>query len=455
LKKIRKRHRFSFLIVPIVFTGDAVIISFFLRYFFGLSWGHVFILIVYWLILSAFTRYYGTGRHTSYNELLNIAFKHLFIFSVTAVAYLKIFDAEHVSDKRLLAVLIIMALLLVGFKTLVFILLKKYRAKGFNLRHFVIFGFNDELEQFKKLLDTRIDYGYKFLGYFTDQKLNHPEILGTFRDGLNFLRNPGANVDLLFASLKEFNDAQIDQLIKTADETFKGIKFIPDNKDIFKKKLEVEYFEYFPVLGIRKSPLDDPLNAFLKRTFDIIFSLFIIIFILSWLTPLLALLIKLESKGPVFFKQLRNGLNYEPFYCYKFRSMRPNKDADRKQVTKDDERVTRLGRILRKTSVDELPQFFNVLKGEMSVVGPRPHMIAENERFKGKVERFLGRHYVKPGITGLAQVKGYRGEVITDEDIRNRVKYDLYYIENWSIFLDLKIILQTVINLFRGDEKAY
>ncbi|NPA43555.1 MAG: undecaprenyl-phosphate glucose phosphotransferase [Chlorobi bacterium] len=429
--------------------------TFFFRYFFRLEWGHVAVLGLFWFVLAAFTGYYGTGRHTSYNELLNNAFRHLFIFSVTAVAYLKVFDAEAVSDKKLLAVLLAADLALVLFKTAVYISLKKYRAKGYNLRTYVIFGYNDELKEFKRLLDRRVDYGYKFAGYFTDQKTDNPEVLGGFEEGIRYLRDPANRVDILFTSIKEFNDAQIDRLIKTADETFKDIKFIPDNKDIFKKKLRVEYFEYLPVLSIRKSPLDDPLNALLKRAFDIVFSLIVVVLVLSWLTPLLALLIKLESRGPVFFKQLRNGLNYQPFYCYKFRSMYPNPEADRKQVTKGDRRVTRIGRILRKTSIDELPQFFNVLKGDMSVVGPRPHMIAENERFKGKVERFLGRHYIKPGITGLAQVKGYRGEVVTDEDIKNRVKYDLYYIENWSVFLDLKIILQTILNIFKGDRKAY
>jgi len=451
----KKKHRFSFLIVPLIVAGDTAILLFFLQTIFRAGWLHALILLTYWFVLSAFTAYYETGRHTSYNEVLNTFFKHLFIFGVSLIAYLKSFTPGSVEDRRLWWGLAGMTAALLLFKTLAFIFLKTYRSKGFNLRHFVIFGYNDELKQFRELLRKRTDYGYKFTGYFTDQKVNDPEILGSFRDGLQYLRNPRNPADILFVSLKEFNDKQIDQLIHTADETFKKIKFIPDNKDIFKKKLKVEYFEYFPVLSIQKSPLDEPVNAFIKRSFDIIFSLFVTVFILSWLTPLLGLLIKLESKGPVFFKQLRNGLNYEPFYCYKFRSMRPNKEADSKQVSKDDYRVTRVGKILRKTSIDELPQFINVLKGEMSVVGPRPHMIAENERFRNKVEKFLGRHYVRPGITGLAQVKGYRGEVITDEDIRNRVKYDMYYIENWSIFLDLKIILQTILNIFKGDQKAY
>jgi len=451
----RKKHRFSFLIMPLIVTGDVFILGFFFHQILKLNLLHTLVLVLYWFVLSAFTHYYEIGRHSSYNEVLTRFFKHFYIYGLTIIAYLYFLQSEIFSPLNILMELLIWGGILLLFKTLIFILLKKYRSKGYNLRNFVIFGYNDELKQFRDLLKKRTDYGYRFMGFFTDQKIEDPEILGTFKEGVDFLKQNGNGVDILFASLKEFNDKQIDTLIRTANETFKSVKFIPDNKDIFKKKLKVEYFEYFPVLSIRKSPLDEPVNAFIKRAFDIIFSLFIIIFILSWLTPLLAILIKLESKGPVFFKQLRNGLNYEPFYCFKFRSMRPNKEADLKQVSKNDQRITKLGKWLRKTSIDELPQFFNVLKGDMSVVGPRPHMIAENERFRNKVEQFLGRHYVRPGITGLAQVKGYRGEVVTDEDIRNRVKYDMYYIENWSIFLDLKIILQTILNIFKGDKKAY
>jgi len=201
--------------------------------------------------------------------------------------------------------------------------------------------------------------------------------------------------------------------------------------------------------------MDDPFNNFVKRTFDIVVSLFVIVGILSWLTPILGLIIKLESKGPVFFKQKRNGLDYKEFYCYKFRSMKPNPLADLEQITKGDERVTGVGRIIRKTSIDELPQFINVLKGEMSVVGPRPHMVSHTHMYAEKVDKFMVRHFVKPGITGLAQVSGYRGEVEDETDIINRVKYDIFYLENWSIFLDIKIVFQTIYNAIRGEEKAY
>ena len=173
------------------------------------------------------------------------------------------------------------------------------------------------------------------------------------------------------------------------------------------------------------------------------------------LTPILAILIQLESKGPVFFKQKRNGLDYKEFSCYKFRSMKPNPTAHIHQVTRGDTRITKVGKFIRKTSIDELPQFINVLFGDMSVVGPRPHMVSHTEMYAERIDKFMVRHFVKPGITGLAQVSGFRGEVETDDDIINRVKYDIFYVENWSLLLDIKILLLTIKNTAKGEDKAY
>lgn len=202
-------------------------------------------------------------------------------------------------------------------------------------------------------------------------------------------------------------------------------------------------------------PLNDGLQLFLKRSFDVVFSSMVCIFILSWLVPIIAILIKLESKGPVFFKQLRTGKNNEPFLCYKFRSLKINDEADKKQVTSNDSRVTNIGRFLRKSSVDELPQFFNVLLGHMSIVGPRPHMLKHTEEFSTIVNNYKARHLVKPGVTGLAQVSGFRGEILHENQLIKRVEHDFSYIKNWSIWLDFKIIYRTVYNTIAGDENAY
>lgn len=235
----------------------------------------------------------------------------------------------------------------------------------------------------------------------------------------------------------------------------KEVKFVPPYGKIYSKKLSYQNYGLIPVLSLRTIHLEDPFNSFIKRSFDVFFSLLVIIFLLSWLTPIIATLIKLSSKGPVFFTQKRNGFNFIEFNCYKFRSMKINKEANTAQAIKNDYRVTSLGKILRKLSIDELPQFFNVLFGDMSVVGPRPHMLKENEKYKSTIDKFMVRHFVKPGITGLAQTKGFRGEIETDDDIVNRIKYDIFYIENWSFVLDIKIIFVTILNVIRGEKKAY
>jgi len=169
----------------------------------------------------------------------------------------------------------------------------------------------------------------------------------------------------------------------------------------------------------------------------------------------MAIIIKLDSKGPVFFIQKRNGLNYKVFKCLKFRSMELNVLDDIDLALKNDIKITKVGRFIRKTSIDEIPQFFNVLFGHMSVVGPRPHPISHNDKYALMTDTFMARHFIKPGITGLAQTKGFRGEIETDEDIINRVKYDVFYMENWSILLDIKIIFNTIFNTIKGDKKAF
>ena len=204
-------------------------------------------------------------------------------------------------------------------------------------------------------------------------------------------------------------------------------------------------------------PLHLPQNIALKRVVDIVLTVLVIVFILSWLTPLLFITIKLESKGPLFYKHKRNGINYREFTCYKFRSLKQGSDEDRLYVSKEDDRVTKIGRFLRRTSIDEIPQFFNVLIGDMSVVGPRPHIPRYTNSYAKKIDKyeFVFRHSVKPGITGLSQIKGYRGEVKSDKDIINRIKFDVFYIQNWSLVQDINIIFNTVILIFKGQDQAY
>jgi len=447
----KSTHRYSFLILPIIYLLDALLVLFFTRNFrFDNPWQLWGLFLFLWFAISYFTQYYEIYRNTKPAEIISKTLKQVFIFDLSVVTVFHFLSIQF-PNRSLLKYLLILNALLFLFKFLIYVLLKLYRSRGGNIRLFTIVGYNDETQQFKKILETRKDYGYVFDSFFGEG--NDEKIEGRYEDLQAYLKkNP---VDVIFCSLKECSDEQIKEIIVFAEDNFINVKFIPDNKEILGKALKIDYFDYFPILSMSQSPLDKPINQILKRGFDIVFSLLIIVGVLSWLTPLLGLLIKLESKGPVFFKQERNGINYKIFQCYKYRSMYENPMADLMQVKKNDNRITKTGKWLRKTSIDELPQFINVLKGEMSVVGPRPHMIKENERFLKRIDRFMRRHYIKPGITGLAQVKGYRGEVETDDDIINRLKYDLYYIENWSFWLDIKIVLFTIFNVLKGEEKAY
>jgi Undecaprenyl-phosphate glucose phosphotransferase len=259
---------------------------------------------------------------------------------------------------------------------------------------------------------------------------------------------------------------QIEQLVEIAERNMIRVKFVTSSnrysalkqqllreQDIF--CVPVESFPNMDVFSLRTEPLQHMQARTKKRIFDVCFSAFTIIFVLSWLTPLIALAIKLESRGPIFFKQLRSGRNNEPFWCYKFRSMTVNKDSDAVQATRNDRRITRVGAFLRKTSLDELPQFWNVMLGNMSIVGPRPHMLKHTEEYSALINDFMMRHFLKPGITGWAQVHGFRGETREDGSMQKRVQYDIWYMQNWTQMLDIRIIFMTIINIFKGEEKAY
>lgn len=258
----------------------------------------------------------------------------------------------------------------------------------------------------------------------------------------------------IFCCISSLNSNQIQQLLNEADKYMIRVRFLPDNLS-FTDRIKIDTINKVPVFILRPEPLLSDKNKLVKRVFDICFSLLVLVFILSWLTPILWLIIRLESKGPLFFKQKRTGLDNHNFYCYKFRSMvAENPVADSMQASKNDGRLTKVGAFLRRTSIDELPQFFNVLAGNMSVVGPRPHMLFHTDQYRKKIGAYMIRHYVKPGITGLAQINGYRGPTKELVDMQHRVEFDIDYVENWNFMLDMKIIFLTVWNLIHYDENA-
>src|SRR5690606_18316157 len=265
----------------------------------------------------------------------------------------------------------------------------------------------------------------------------------------------GSSIREVYCALPDEAIDKIKVLMREADRELIRFKLVPDVKDYFKKNVLVQLYGHLPVLSPRTEPLENKVNQVLKRIFDVSFSLLVIVFVMSWMTPLMAILIKLESKGPIFFRQLRSGKDNRSFYCLKFRSMRLNGESDSKQAEKNDCRITKIGKFMRKNSIDELPQFFNVLMGDMSVVGPRPHMLQHTQEYSELINEFMVRHFVLPGITGWAQVQGLRGETREDGAMEKRVKADIWYLENWSLLLDFKIVFLTCWQLIVGQDNVF
>ncbi len=448
--------RYSKYIRPISISFDLLVITTLSLYFLrelGLN-NPLFSMyqLAAWGFVAFFAKFYEVYRFTTPVEIITKLVKQGFLFLLVVIAFFP-FDKTAIFSGKAIAIFMSCSFILIsGFKYVLFYYLRKYRlATGSNYRNAVIIGYTPEAIKLKEVFENRNDFGYRFLGYFSDKKTN-ASITGKLAQLKEFVLVN--KVDEIYCSLNEITNDQLKDLVEFADDYRKTIKFIPDSKEIFSKNLKIDYYEFFPILSLQKTLLHDPITKLFKRFFDIIFSLFVILFLLSWLVPVMAILIKLESPGPLFFKQGRPGIDEKEFFCFKFRSMKINKTTE-SEASKNDPRVTRIGRLIRKTSIDEMPQFLNVLLGDMSVVGPRPHLWSQNKAYGNKIKKYMVRHYVKPGITGLAQVRGFRGEIETDEDMINRIKYDVFYIENWSLILDLKIIAQTVINIFKGEEKAY
>ncbi len=448
-----KHGRYSGFIKPISYVADLALINTLgLFYFFKDIHTLSFIGFISfgWVITAFVSKFYDVHRFSTVIRILKLLFRQILLFSLLMFAYSGINFDLNLNPKDVIYYILVAFFCIAIFKYLMFFLLKRYRAifKG-NIRKTIILGKTPQSESLEKVLLDTPAYGFfnkKIICFKDRSKLDLEAIF-------DYITNE--NIDEIFCSISELNNEDLLAVVNYADNNLKVVKFIPDRSKVLSKKLQHDYYGIIPILTFRTIPLDDPLSALLKRGFDIVFSLAVIIFILSWLTPLVALVIKVESNGPVFFTQLRNGYNFKSFNCFKFRSMVNNPNSDLVQASRDDARITIFGQLLRKTSLDEMPQFFNVFLGEMSVVGPRPHMLTHTDMYAKKIDKFMVRHFVKPGITGLAQVSGYRGEIESDKDIIGRVQHDIFYIENWSFFLDLKIIFQTLFNTIRGEEKAY
>lgn len=340
--------------------------------------------------------------------------------------------------------------------------LEKYRLHGGNTRQVLFIG-NDpaNLNMYRELVGDPT-MGYVVLGYYSngiieDAPKDFKKLGDIDHDLKKILNDKEFNhriCDNIFCSLSHDEYEKIVKVMRFCDRNVIHFFYVPRQFGNYRLQLKTERFGDMDVLTNYVEPLLNPTNKFIKRSFDIVFSSIVCLCMLPFI-PIIALIIKIQSPGPIFFKQERTGLNGETFECIKFRSMHVNKDADTEQATKEDPRKFKFGNFMRKANIDELPQFFNVLKGDMSIVGPRPHMLYHTDVYSKLISKYMVRHFSKPGITGWAQVTGYRGETKELWQMEERVRRDIWYIEHWSFWLDIKIILMTVKSVFKHDENAY
>lgn len=417
---------------------------------------YIILFLVYnvsWIVAAFFLRVYERDRLFLLDKMTIKLVQLLILHSLLISSFWVIRKAYFYSREQLFWTLLILFPLVFIWRTGLSMYIKKFRKKGLNYRKIVLAGAGQLSKEFAQVIKKNKDYGYKVMATFSHKK----EMIQNGVKPLSKLEEycKSEKIDEIYCSSSDIDNDQMKRIIAFADNNIIRTRIIPDVRGLTFKRLSIDFFEHLPVLSFRSLPLDDRYNRWVKRAFDIIFSLFVCVFILSWLFPIIAILIKLSSKGPILFKQKRSGKNNEIFECLKFRSMRVNEDSDKKQATRNDSRVTKIGRFIRKTSIDEMPQFINVLKGDMSIVGPRPHMIKHTEEYGQQINKYMVRHFVKPGITGLAQIKGYRGETSNPKMMENRIRMDMLYVESWNMALDIWIIFRTIFTVFSRNNKAF
>ncbi|MDF3079329.1 MAG: undecaprenyl-phosphate glucose phosphotransferase [Sphingobacteriaceae bacterium] len=458
--------RYFYLLRFALAVSDLIIFNFcfFLGYYLANKYGiyidrdvyrnNVMISNLIWVVCTGVFALYAEGTVHKLEHIYRATWRSIALHCFIFIAYLFFTDNTDFSRAYLIA---FYSLLAGGFilSRLTSTSLQHALTKTYDIRKAVaVLGMNQG--------------GLKLASYLQQQSsLNFVGFLGEDRSQVNkngelIVQSPAeqlkkaaeSGIEEVFVSVDPDKMNDLADLIKEGEKQCVRLKFVPDLTAL-ETNFRFDKMGNFTVLCARKEPLEDIENRFKKRLFDIIVSLGVIVFIFSWLYPLLAIIIKIQSPGPVLFKQLRSGRDNKPFWCYKFRSMRMNSDSDKRQASLNDDRITPIGKFMRKTSIDELPQFFNVLLGYMSVIGPRPHMLAHTEQYRQIIDKYMVRQFLKPGISGWAQVNGFRGETKEQGLMEKRVEHDIWYMENWSVMLDIKIVFYTIINVFKGEENAY
>lgn len=409
-----------------------------------------------WFIVCAVGNVYSDKYIFSFESFARITMKAL-LFWIGLIVIVLFFTRQVILSRALIFVtLTSFGIMLLVNRFIYLIFYQYFRKKEYIIKKVLILGYNDVAKKLTSYLEDE-GMNVEVVGYCEDSKVIHEltnyPIVGNIKDAMTASRD--FSVNEIFSTISPEQEPFIYSLMQKADDACIRFKLIPDLSYFIKGNFHIGYLKDFPVLSLRTEPLDELSSRIKKRFIDIVVSLLVVIFILSWLIPLLAFIIKLESKGPVFFIQDRSGKDNKTFKCIKFRSMRTSKEANVKQATRNDSRLTNIGRILRKTNLDEFPQFINVLIGNMSLVGPRPHMLKHTNDYSKLIGKYMVRQFLKPGITGWAQVNGLRGETKTLFQMQQRVEHDIWYMENWSLWLDLKILFLTIYTTINGDDNAF
>lgn len=406
-----------------------------------------------WLVAANVFKAYKFDRQVFKKEILFTYIKTVIFFFFVFLLFFQVVSFDYYQRDEIKYLFAIFFAVLIFWRFIIFYVFQFYRKLGYNYRNVIIVGYNDTATELKDYFNNNPWAGYRFNGFFTYQKSDKKDIVGTYNDLEEFSRNN--SIDEIYIMTNDIHQSIHKIISSIIGKHAIKIQLVPDLSDFSYMSLKLVDYDMIPVMKIQQGPLSFWYNRLVKRFFDITISIVVIVLIHSWLIPLLVIIDLLNRRDGIFFMQPRSGLNNKSFSLVKFRTMKKNNDAHTKQATNDDDRITKLGKFMRKTSIDELPQFFNVLMGTMSAVGPRPHMLMHTEEFKAVVNKFMIRHAVKPGITGYAQVRGCRGEIKVIKDIKERIKLDISYIENWSLTLDIKILFLTIGHLLKGDEKAY
>lgn len=416
----------------------------------------LFFLNAAWLAVALVKNIYNERYILSYESFSKVSMQSYLYFLSIVIIFLFFFRLILLSRIFITVVLSSIFISLFINRFLYLGIYYYFKKRLWMVNKVVIIGYNPLS---KKLVDylTEESVNKEVVGFCEDyenvRELSNYPILSGVSGALDVCKQYGATE--IYSTVAPEHNQNLYQLIQAADDNFIRFKIVPDMGLFFKKQMHVDFLKEIPVISLRKEPLEDIGNRIKKRIFDIVISFFVVVFVLSWLIPIIGLLIWMESKGPIFFKQKRTGKNGNEFICLKFRSMKESKNAHLKQASKNDERLTKIGKFLRRTSLDEFPQFINVLRGNMSLIGPRPHMLKHTDEYSRLIGQYMVRQFLKPGITGWAQVNGYRGETRTVDQMERRVEHDLWYMENWSLFLDMKIMGMTVFNTLKGDANAF